>query len=46
VCTSPEVDACFAALDHPLKNLMQRVRGIILGADERITELRWNRNFY
>jgi hypothetical protein len=40
--TSPEVDAWFAALDHPQKAVMLRVREIMLGADERLTEtLKW-----
>jgi hypothetical protein len=33
------VDAWFAELQHPLKPVMLRVRGTILGADERIVEL-------
>jgi hypothetical protein len=33
------VDAWFAELEHPLTSVMQRVRGIILAADERIVEL-------
>ena len=40
--TSPEVDAWFEELDHPLIDVMQRVRQIILGADERMTEtIKW-----
>jgi hypothetical protein len=39
---SAEVDAWFEALDHPLKDAMLRVRGIILGADRRVTEaIKW-----
>lgn len=39
---SAEVDAWFEALDHPLKEAMQRARRIILGADRRITEtIKW-----
>jgi hypothetical protein len=38
VGTSPEVDAWFRALDHPLKDAMLRVRKIILGTDRRLTE--------
>jgi hypothetical protein len=40
---SPEVDAWFDRLDHPLKPAMQRVRAIILGADARISEtIKWS----
>lgn len=40
--TNPEVDAWFRELDHPLKAEMQRVREIVLGADDRITEaIKW-----
>jgi hypothetical protein len=34
-----EVEAWFAALQHPLESLMRRVREIILGADPRMSEL-------
>jgi hypothetical protein len=34
---SAEVDTWFAELDHPLEAVMQRVRGIILGADPRMS---------
>ena len=37
--TSPDVDAWFADLDHPLKPAMQRVREVILAADPRMTEV-------
>jgi hypothetical protein len=39
VNTSPEVDAWFAALDHPLKSTMQRVRELVLAADPRMSEM-------
>lgn len=40
---SPDVDAWFDAYDHPLKEVMQRVREIILGADPRIREsVKWS----
>jgi hypothetical protein len=39
---NPEVDAWFAAKDHPLEPLMQRTREVILGADDRVTEsIKW-----
>jgi hypothetical protein len=39
--TTPEVDAWFAAYDHPAKDAMLRVRQIIL-ADDRMTEtIKW-----
>jgi hypothetical protein len=39
---SPEVDAWFEGLDHPLKDAMLRVRQVILGSDRRITEtIKW-----
>ena len=39
---SPEVDAYFEALDHPLKDVMLAVRRAILEADERMTEsIKW-----
>ena len=38
-----EVDTWFENLEHPLKEVMQAVRAIILGADERITEsVKWS----
>ena len=36
---NPEVDAWFADRDQPLDDARQRVRQIILGADDRITGL-------
>lgn len=40
--TSPEVDAWFTALDHPLKEAMLRVREIILKADKQMGEtIKW-----
>jgi hypothetical protein len=36
---NPEVDAWFAALEQPLKPVMQRVREIILGADPDMREI-------
>jgi hypothetical protein len=40
--TDPEVDAWFAASDHPLKDAMLRVRAIVLGVDARIGEcIKW-----
>ena len=42
VQTSAEVDAWFEALDHPLKQAMQRVRQVVLQADPRISEtVKW-----
>ena len=39
---SPEVDAWFKELDHPLKDAMLEARKAILGADRRITEtIKW-----
>jgi hypothetical protein len=39
---NPEVDAWFAAADHPLDELMQRTRDVILGADDRVSEsIKW-----
>jgi hypothetical protein len=35
----PEVDQWFTSLQHPLKPVMQRVREVILGADQRMVEL-------
>ena len=40
--SSPEVDAWFATYDNPMKAVIQRVRAIILGADERLKEtIKW-----
>jgi hypothetical protein len=40
--TDPIVDAWFDSLDHPLKQVMLRVRELILAADPRITEtMKW-----
>lgn len=40
--TNPEVDAWFSEFDHPLKAEMQRVREIVLAADERMSEtIKW-----
>lgn len=40
--SSPEVDAWFRGLEHPLKDAMLRVRAIILGADRRVDEtIKW-----
>jgi len=36
---NPEVDAWFAALEHPLKAVMERVREIILAADPEMREV-------
>jgi hypothetical protein len=42
VGTSREVDVWFRDLEHPLKDVMLRVRAIILGADPRVTEvIKW-----
>ena len=39
----PTVEAFMAALEHPQKPLIARVRAIILGANGRITEqVKWN----
>lgn len=39
---SPDVDAWFEALDHPLKDAMLRARVIILASDRRINEtIKW-----
>ena len=38
-----DVDAWFAAKDRPMAEAMQRVREIILGADDRVTEsIKWS----
>ena len=40
--TSAEVDEWFAARAHPLEDAMQRVRRLILEADDRVTEsIKW-----
>jgi len=36
---TPEVEAWFSELHHPLEPTMRRVRDFILGADPRMTEL-------
>jgi hypothetical protein len=37
-----EVDAWFAATDHPLKDVMLQVRSVILGVDGRVAEcIKW-----
>jgi hypothetical protein len=42
VSANPEVEAWFRELDHPLKDVMLRVRAVILGADPRVTEvIKW-----
>lgn len=39
---SPEVEAWFRDLDHPLKDAMLQVRKIILGTDRRLNEtIKW-----
>lgn len=39
---NPEVTAFFRTLEHPLKDAMEQVRSIMLGADSRITEaIKW-----
>jgi hypothetical protein len=39
---NPQVDQFMAKLDHPLKEELQRVREIILGADDKMTEvIKW-----
>ncbi|NNF63981.1 MAG: DUF1801 domain-containing protein [Acidimicrobiia bacterium] len=40
---NPDVDAWFAAKNHPMETAMQEVRTIILQADDRITEtIKWS----
>ncbi|MEM6995307.1 MAG: DUF1801 domain-containing protein, partial [Myxococcota bacterium] len=40
--THPEVDAWFAASEHPMKAEMMRVRAIVLQADSRMAEcIKW-----
>ena len=36
---NPDVDAWFAELAHPLKPVMQRVREVLLDADQHISEV-------
>ena len=44
---NPDVDAWFAEKEHPLEDAMQRVRDIVLGADDRITEsIKWKTPTY
>jgi hypothetical protein len=39
---SPEVDAWFAASEHPQKAVMEAIRAAILEADERVSEtIKW-----
>lgn len=39
----PSVDALLAALDHPMKPALERLRAIVLAADPAITEqVKWN----
>jgi hypothetical protein len=39
---SKDVDAWFARYDNPMKDVVQRIRAIVLGADERIDEcIKW-----
>jgi hypothetical protein len=39
---SPEVDAWFAGSEHPQKVVMEAVRAVILGADDRVSEsIKW-----
>jgi hypothetical protein len=39
---SPDVDAWFAASAHPMREVMEAVREVILGADARVTEtIKW-----
>jgi hypothetical protein len=39
---NPEVDRWFETAERPLEPMLQRVREIILGADERVTEsIKW-----
>ena len=42
MATSRELDHWFGQLDHPLKDVMLRVREIVLGVDDRIEEaIKW-----
>lgn len=39
---NPDVDAWFETYDNPLKDLVQEVRDVMLGADERVDEvIKW-----
>jgi hypothetical protein len=39
---SPDVDAWFERYDNPQKELVQAVRDVVLGADDRVTEaIKW-----
>ena len=39
---SPDVEAWFQALDHPLNDAMRRVRSIVLAMDDRVEEeIKW-----
>ena len=39
---NPDVDAWFERYDNPLKELVQNVRDVILGTDERVSEvIKW-----
>jgi hypothetical protein len=39
---NPDVDAWFDTYDNPMKDLVRRVRDVILGTDPRITEsIKW-----
>jgi hypothetical protein len=40
--TNPDVDAWFTRYDNPQKELVQAVRAVMLGADDRVTEtIKW-----
>ena len=40
--TSPDVDAWFERYDNPMRDVVQRVREIVLGADPRVDEcIKW-----
>ena len=42
MATNPEVEDWFRDLDHPLKDVMLRVRKIVLATDKRVTEaIKW-----
>ena len=36
-----DVDAWFQASEHPMKDVMQLVRRVILDADSRVEEIKW-----
>jgi hypothetical protein len=41
--TSEEVDAWMAAYDNPMKDVVQRLREIVMGTDDRIEEcIKWS----